>query len=241
MSTFAYLRVWQGVDTDSNTARAALAAVHPDRTFIDTIDSSHTRLTQLDAFMTHTIDTAQPRRDEPVRVVVWELWHMGRNLARVTHNLAILLTLGCNVQVLHSDHAPGDFWLNLDPPSVAVGLLDEARARMASTRIRLGQQAAREHGQTLGRPVKLTDTERNQVRAAVTAGQPYRTVAQTFGVSEATISRIVRARIPHGSDDQSTPEKDAADGQTQPSGRPVLDDTGGPVERNQQRDSGEHR
>jgi DNA invertase Pin-like site-specific DNA recombinase len=61
-----------------------------------------------------------------------------------------------------------------------------------------GRDDARAKGVKLGRKPKLTEHQQREARARVAAGETQRSIARSYNVSQATISRLVPAEAAHG-------------------------------------------
>lgn len=155
-------------------------------------------------------------------VVIVEHWGLvGRSVQHLVSILDELLAAGHAV-VAESygwealwDSDVADFGDVVAPPisaRMALRRLDEARAFMASERIRRGQQVARAKGRAGGRPPVLTDKGRAQAAARVEAGENPARVAADLGVSRTTVMRAVeRARTAHVSHDDSRGKGDVGE------------------------------
>jgi DNA invertase Pin-like site-specific DNA recombinase len=79
--------------------------------------------------------------------------------------------------------------------AVLGGLADLERD-LIRTRTAEGRSRAKVRGTHMGRPPKLTRTQRQEARERLNSGEPVVDVARTFNVSAATISRLRHARRP---------------------------------------------
>ena len=78
--------------------------------------------------------------------------------------------------------------------AVLGGLADVERD-LIRTRTAEGRSRAQERGQHMGRPSKLTDTQKTEVRRRRAQGATLAELASSYGVGKSTISRLNSVRL----------------------------------------------
>lgn len=153
---------------------------------------------------------------ELVLLAVDDLADLGRSMPHVVSHLRQIMGLG---HVLILAQAP--IWRGVWEPRHAripeglalpdmldtaalVTALDEARAAMASERVRRGQALARASGTAFGRPPALDDDQREGVVRLLEEGADPNVVAAEFGVSRSTVMRVWRVRTGHDTGENTT-------------------------------------
>ncbi len=152
-------------------------------------------------------------RDEHLRpvLVVVELADLGRSLVNLVSNLTAILDLHGGVLIVGAQ-PPEAIWTPEDdgdgqlasilPAPLTVRQvsqrLNEARAAMASERVKRGQAKAREAGTAIGRRRAFSGDQEEEVLRRMEHGEDPRRIAHDFGVSRNTVVRAAqRARTPH--------------------------------------------
>ena len=212
--TIAYLRPHSG-DTQDETRRRreALAATCEQVRVEESADPKAARTVLADVME----DLYQAAADgELALLAVDELADLGRSMPHVLTHLRQIMGLG---HVLILAQAPT--WRSLWDPRHAripdglalpdmldtaalVTQLDEARAAMASERVRRGQARARSAGTAFGRPPALDADQRGDVIRLLDEGEDPDAVATQFEVSRATVMRAWRARTGHDTGETTT-------------------------------------
>ena len=118
-------------------------------------------------------------------VVLWGLERLGRSFSHCVSILANLGEDGAAVCIVDPDNA-----LTLPPrPDPAVVALNRARRALSSERALIGAHRAHAIGTVLGRRPVLTDDDRAEICRRLETGEPYKALAEFFGVSVSTIRR----------------------------------------------------
>ena len=162
------------------------------------------------------------RLAERVEENLWCVLHvddvadLGRSMPHVITHLRRITGLGHAVVVADPD-AP--WWALWDPAHVRVPTdalpplvgsptlverLDMARADLASERVRIGQDHARDNGTTFGRPHVLDEDGRAEAARRIAGGEHPLEVARSLGVSRSTVMRAWRARTTHATGENTT-------------------------------------
>ena len=79
-----------------------------------------------------------------------------------------------------------------------LGVAAKLERRRILERTARGRADAKAKGVKFGRKPMLTDHQQREARARVAAGETQRSVARSYNVSQATISRLVPAQVAHG-------------------------------------------
>ncbi len=78
--------------------------------------------------------------------------------------------------------------------AVLGGLADVERD-LIRTRTAEGRARARNAGVKMGRPTRITNIQRQEIKIRRLAGQPLKEIATDFGISLSTVSRIATEKI----------------------------------------------
>ena len=210
----AYLRPHPLVTDEDNAARLEhLESVAVEVWREETSDPRAAR-----PVLTSMLHKLAERADESLWCIVHvdDVADLGRSMPHVITHLHRITGLGHAV-VVADPHAP--WWALWDPAHVRlptdalpplvsspalVEHLDMARAQLASERVRIGQDHARDTGSTLGRPHVLDEDGRTQAARRVEGGEHPLEVARSLGVSRSTVMRAWRARTTHATGENTT-------------------------------------
>lgn len=123
-------------------------------------------------------------------LVVWKLDRFGRSLS---HLIALIEQLRqeeigfCTLQEqIDTTRAGGRFYMHI------LGALAEFEREMISERTRAGMAAAKERGQRLGRPERLSLDDARKADAMIRGGMTRRDTAKALGVDAMTLRRALR-------------------------------------------------
>lgn len=167
-----------------DTQRDALVAVgcDPKRIYSDTISGTKWSRPGLNK----ALDYARPNDT----LVVTRLDRLGRSLVEVVNTIAGLAERDINVRVLEP---------SLDTGRAADKVIINVMAALAEwerdlliQRTKEGVAHARSQGRVGGRKPKLTPDQETKVVKLVESGDTIKSVADAFGVSRATISRVLK-------------------------------------------------
>lgn len=179
-----YARVSTGHQSlDQQTDALIAAGVDSDRIYSDTLTGTSRR--EQRPGLSALLGYARPGD----AIVVVGIDRLGRNAAEV---MATIRELGeCNV-VLHSLRE------GIDTSNATGRMIAGVLASLAELELELGKErraAAREarraRGQNVGRPKALDDQKAAAARRMQKAGEPASSIASVFGVSRATVYRVL--------------------------------------------------
>lgn len=214
MRTIAYMRPHSTSTTEETRRRAHALREVCGAVRVEESSDPRAARTELSAVME---DLYHAVGDSELTVLfVDELADLGRSMPHVVSHLRQIMGLG---HVLILAQAPT--WRSLWDPRHAripdglalpdmldtaalVTQLDEARAAMASERVRRGQARARSAGTAFGRPPALDADQRGDVIRLLDEGEDPDAVATQFEVSRATVMRAWRARTGHDTGETTT-------------------------------------
>ncbi|PWE58172.1 resolvase [Metarhizobium album] len=182
---FAYVRVSTFVQTTENQLLEIAAAgfqIEPHRIVTETVSGS-TPTSQRKGF-SRLLDKLE-RNDV---LIVTKLDRLGRDAIDVTTTVGRLEKLGVRVHCL----ALGGVDLASPAGRMTMQLLNavaQFERDLLIERTQSGLRRARAEGQILGRPPRLTEDQKQQVRSRLTGGASISLLAKTFRVSRQTIMR----------------------------------------------------
>ena len=179
-----YARVSTNQQQDSLEAQQqALKAYGCEKIYTDQISGARTDRPGLKAAL------AYARENDSI--VVTRLDRLGRSTVDILHTVQDLDNRGITIEALDTQ---------LDTRTPAGKLVLSVLASMAEfernlivERTREGLAHARAQGRVSGRRPKLDETQQQAALAALASGMSEAQVAQTFGVSRSTITRLKRA------------------------------------------------
>lgn len=180
-----YARVsTRGQAESSNNQRQQLEQYGCKKIFTDVASGRRTSRPGLQAALDYARETDS--------LVVTRLDRLGRSTVDVLHTVQDLSNRGIAIEALDT---------KLDTQTPAGKLVVSVLASMAEfernlivERTREGLGHAREQGRVGGRRPKLDATQQQAALAAIASGMSESQVAQTFGVSRSTITRLKRAQ-----------------------------------------------
>ena len=180
-----YARVSKGDDQSNALQLKALKASGCKRVFQESASGGRWDRPELHRMLD------QLREDDIV--VVWKLDRLSRSLKDLLLILDKIANLGAGFRSLteHVDTTTpaGRMMMQM------LGSFAEFERSIIRERTRAGLAAAREDGRVGGRPRSLDDKQRREVAEAVVSGRKTAAeMARLFGVSPATISRVIAAR-----------------------------------------------
>lgn len=172
------------VSTDEQNLELQLSALKQvgcSRIYCDTgISGKKTRRVGLDKVLTrlHDGDT----------LVVWRLDRLGRSLSHLIHTITRLEKRGVHfrslTEIIDTSSSAGRLVFHI------MGAMAEFEHALISERTRAGMRVAKKRGAHIGRPAILSILQREQIIEGLQRGRSAATLAQTFGVSTATIRRL---------------------------------------------------
>lgn len=122
-------------------------------------------------------------------LVVWRLDRLGRSLSHLVSVVEDLDRRGIGVTSLteniDSKSSGGRLVLHM------MAALAEFERALIAERTRAGLSAAKAAGQRLGRPPRLTSTQRIRAATALDAGADVATLAHEYGVHQRTLERLL--------------------------------------------------
>lgn len=185
--TFAYCRVSTADQTTDNQVReieAAGFAVDPKRVIVETVSGSVSAMERKG--FARLID----RLEGGDVVIVSKLDRLGRNASDVRSTVERLASAGVKVHCL----ALGGVDLTSAAGKMTMGVIAavaEFERDLLIERTQSGLARAKASGKALGRPAKLSDEAKADIRKAKAAGASYGALAKEYGVSRAAIQRAV--------------------------------------------------
>jgi DNA invertase Pin-like site-specific DNA recombinase len=122
-------------------------------------------------------------------LTVWRLDRLGRSLADLIELVRTLKAKGCGfrslTEVIDTSTAGGELVFHL------FGAMAQFERSLIIERTCAGLQAAKQRGVKLGRKRALTLAQVKHARKLLNAGEVHSSVAQSFGVSRATLYRAL--------------------------------------------------
>lgn len=127
------------------------------------------------------------------RIMVWDVSRLGRSLQHLVEFLNEVISVNCNLYI----HQSG---LDTSTPSgrmmfQMVGVFSEFERSMISERVKLGLQRVQSNGKKLGRPIKITEEIKTEVKYLLDQGCSYTKIQNQTGVPRSTISRIKSEQV----------------------------------------------
>lgn len=173
------------VDQHPEMQLDALKAAGCDRVYIDKASGAHARRPELD----RALDALRPGD----RLTVWKLDRLGRSLSHLIATVDRLHERGVEfrslTEGLDTSSASGRLLFHV------LGALAEFERSLILERTMAGLASAKARGRRGGRPRALKRTQREEALRLVRAGRSHAEVAELFGVSRSTISRLVAADL----------------------------------------------
>jgi putative DNA-invertase from lambdoid prophage Rac len=183
--TFAYARVSTGDQTVANQVQEIEAAgfkIQPRRVVTDVVSGSST-IEQRPGFM-KLLD----RLDEDDVLIVTKMDRLGRSAMDVASTVKRLAAMGVRVHCLQL----GGVDLTSPAGKMIMGVINtvaEFERDLLIERTQAGLARAKAQGATFGRPWRLDEAQRAEVRAAISAGASVSAMAKQLAVSRQTIMR----------------------------------------------------
>ncbi|WP_375207520.1 recombinase family protein [Hyphococcus sp.] len=124
-------------------------------------------------------------------LITWRLDRLGRSMTHLISIVTNLKSLGCGFQSLteaiDTETAGGRFYFHM------LGALAEFERALIAERTRAGLQAARERGQRLGRPRKLSAAQIAHARDQIATGKhSLASLSSILGCDKSTLWRALR-------------------------------------------------
>lgn len=185
--TFAYCRVSTTDQTTDNQVReikAAGFAVEAHRVIAETVSGSVAAMER--AGFARLVD----RVEAGDIIITTKLDRLGRNAMDVRATVDRLADIGVKVHCL----ALGGVDLTSPAGRMTMGVINamaEFERDLLIERTQSGLARAKAEGKALGRPSKLTDRQRADIRERKASGASYGELANEYGVSRAAIQRAV--------------------------------------------------
>ncbi len=138
-------------------------------------------------------------------LVVWKLDRLGRSLG---HLIQLINELGQREagfqslsESIDTTTAGGLLLFHV------MGALAQFERALISERTKAGMKAAKQRGQVLGRPRKLTDDQIREAGLLIAGGTPRKTVARFFGVAPETLRRSLAEQSTKPNERRKTDDK----------------------------------
>lgn len=167
-----------------NTARQ-LAGIELHKEFVDTATGSSMEREKLKECISYA--------REGDTVIVESIDRLARNLSDLQQILKTLTNKGVTVKFLKENLA---FTGNDDAMSTLMlqmmGAFSEFEKTMIKSRQREGIIAAKKKGKHLGRPFKINETIRMQIKERVESNQSIRSISKDFNISRATVYKVIK-------------------------------------------------
>lgn len=122
------------------------------------------------------------------RILVWDISRLGRSLQHLVEFLNDVQSVNCNLYI----HQSG---LDTSTPSgrmmfQMVGVFSEFERSMISERVKLGLKRVKSKGTKLGRPIKIDDEMKVQIRQLLDKGSTSSEISRILQISKMSISRV---------------------------------------------------
>lgn len=183
MAVFTYARVstlYQNTDMQEK----ALKGKYPDSKYCEE-KASGTSMSHRETlnYILHFID-------EGDKLVVWKLDRLARDMHDLTRIVKLLDEKGASLEILDqsidTSTASGRAFLQM------LGVFAEFETNLRAERQAAGIAAAKARGKHLGRPLKLTNELREEIRKRSTAGETPSELSKAFNVSRGTIYNVIK-------------------------------------------------
>lgn len=185
MSTiFTYARV-STLDQNTDMQEKALKAKYPEAKYSEEKASgkSMVKRERLEAIL-HFIG-------EGDKLVVWKLDRLARDMHDLTGIVKLLEQKGASLEILDqsidTSTASGKAFLQM------LGVFAEFETNLRAERQAAGIAAAKAKGKHLGRPIKLTVEQKEEIRKRSEAGEKPPELSKVFNVSRASIYNVINA------------------------------------------------
>ncbi len=182
MKRIGYARV-STIDQKLNLQRDALKAAGCDLILVDQVSGTRAKRPGL--------DKALAKLGPDVVLVVWRLDRLGRSLSHLVEVLKHIQAKGAGfislTEAIDTTSAGGRLVFHM------MAALAEFERALIVERTQAGLMAAKSRGVRLGRPKKLTVKQVKHGRVLLDGGETGHAVAQSLGVSRATLYRALAA------------------------------------------------
>lgn len=183
MAVFSYARV-STLDQNTESQEMELKAKYPDAKHLKE-KASGTSLINRD-----TLNLLLDLIGEGDKLVVWKLDRLARDMADLTRIVKLLEKKGADLEIM--DH-------NIDTSTAAgkaflqmLGVFAEFETNLRKERQLAGIAAAKAKGKHLGRPIKLSNEQKQEIRQRSAAGEKPPVLAKAYNVSRGTIYNVIR-------------------------------------------------
>nr|WP_320115845.1 recombinase family protein [uncultured Desulfuromonas sp.] len=183
-TTFCYSRV-STLDQNTNMQVQALKKAYPDAVHrVETGSGTTTKGREVLALILDMVGKGD-------KLVVWKLDRLARNMSDLMQIVDTLDNKGASLEILDqridTSTASGKAFLQM------LGVFAEFETNLRKERQLAGIAAAKAKGKHLGRAAKLTDTQKQQIRADHEAGSNPSQLAAQYGVSRGTIYNVINS------------------------------------------------
>jgi len=183
MAVFTYARV-STFDQRTDMQERALRAKYPDAKYSEE-KASGTSLNNRNK-MNHLLELI----GEGDKLVVWKLDRLARDMHDLTRIVKLLEENGASLEILDqsidTSTASGKAFLQM------LGVFAEFETNLRAERQAAGIAAAKAIGKHLGRPIKLTDDQKDEIRKRSVAGEKPPELSKAFNVSRGTIYNVIK-------------------------------------------------
>lgn len=183
MAVFMYARV-STLDQNTDMQEKALKAKYPDAKYSQE-KVSGTSLSKRDK-LNHLLELIS----EGDKLVVWKLDRLARDMHDLTRIVKLLDEKGASLEILDqsidTSTASGKAFLQM------LGVFAEFETNLRAERQAAGIEAAKAAGKHLGRPIKLTVDQKEDIRKRYAAGEKPPELSKAFNVSRGTIYNVIK-------------------------------------------------
>lgn len=184
MAVFAYARV-STLDQNTDLQEKALKGKYPDAMYREEKASgkSMTNREQLNSILDFI--------REGDKLVVWKLDRLARDMHDLTRIVKMLDEKKASLEILDqsidTSTASGKAFLQM------LGVFAEFETNLRAERQAAGIAIAKAKGKHLGRPTKLTNEQKEEIRRRSAAGEKPPELSKAFNVSRASIYNVINA------------------------------------------------
>ncbi|TKB07684.1 recombinase family protein [Desulforhopalus sp. IMCC35007] len=183
MTVFSYARV-STLDQKTDLQENALKGKYPDAKYSEE-KASGTSMSNRETlnYILHFIGVGD-------KLVVWKLDRLARDMHDLTKIVKLLDEKGASLEILDqsidTSTASGKAFLQM------LGVFAEFETNLRAERQVAGIAAARARGKHLGRPIKLTDDQKEEIQKRIAAGEKPPDLSKEFNVSRGTIYNVIK-------------------------------------------------